>query len=58
MITVIGSYVSPFVRKVLACLGFEGATTAASTRITPYQATTGFDELSPLRHVTVLIDHR
>jgi glutathione S-transferase len=57
LITIIGSYVSPFVRKVLACLALK----QLEYRIDPIAPFFGDDEyarLSPLRRVPVLIDDR
>jgi glutathione S-transferase len=56
-ITVVGSYVSPFVRKVLACLELK----QLDYRIDPIAPFYGDDEysrLSPLRRVPILIDDR
>ena len=55
MITVIGSYVSPFVRKVLACLELKELDYRIDP-ITPFFGDERFDELSPLRRVPVFID--
>jgi glutathione S-transferase len=52
---IIGSYVSPYVRKVLACLALKGL----DYEIDPITAFFGGDEferLSPLRRIPVLID--
>ena len=54
---VIGSYLSPYVRKVLACLHLKGL----DYEIDPIVAFMGddrFTALSPLRRVPVLIDDR
>ena len=56
-ITIVGSYVSPFVRKVLACLELK----QLEYRIDPIAPFYGDDEysrLSPLRRVPILIDDR
>jgi glutathione S-transferase len=56
-ITIVGSYVSPFVRKVLACLELK----RLDYRIDPIAPFFGDDEysrLSPLRRVPILIDER
>ena len=53
--TIVGSYVSPFVRKVLACLELK----QLDYRIDPIAPFYGDDEysrLSPLRRVPILID--
>jgi glutathione S-transferase len=55
MITIIGSYVSPFVRKVLACLELKQLEYRIDP-ITPFFGDERFAELSPLRRVPVLID--
>jgi glutathione S-transferase len=55
LITVIGSYVSPFVRKVLACLELKGLAYRIDP-ITPFFGDDRFAELSPLRRVPVFID--
>lgn len=55
MITVIGSYVSPFVRKVLACLELKSLAYRIDP-ITPFFGDDRFAELSPLRRVPVFID--
>jgi glutathione S-transferase len=55
LITVIGSYVSPFVRKVLACLELK-ALAYRIDPITPFFGDDRFAELSPLRRVPVFID--
>lgn len=57
LITVIGSYVSPFVRKVLACLELKGLAYRIDP-ITPFFGDDRFAELSPLRRVPVFIDDR
>lgn len=55
MITVIGSYVSPFVRKVLACLALKNLDYRIDP-ITPFFGDEEFTRLSPLRRVPVLLD--
>jgi glutathione S-transferase len=55
MIRIIGSFVSPYVRKVLACmnlkrLGYE------IDPITPFYGNDEFERLSPLRRIPVLVD--
>lgn len=54
-ITVIGSFVSPYVRKVLACLELKGLDYAVDP-ITPFFGNDEFTRLSPLRRIPVLID--
>ena len=55
MITVIGSFVSPYVRKVLACLNLKGLAYEVDP-ITPFYGNDEFERLSPLRRIPVLID--
>jgi glutathione S-transferase len=55
LITVIGSYVSPFVRKVLACLELKELDYRIDP-ITPFFGDDRFDDISPLRRVPVFID--
>jgi glutathione S-transferase len=52
---VIGSYVSPYVRKVLACLLLKGLDYEIDP-ITPFFGDGDFARLSPLRRIPVLID--
>ncbi len=52
---IIGSYVSPYVRKVLACLHLKGLDYEIDP-ITPFFGGPEFDRLSPLRRIPVLID--
>ncbi len=52
---IIGSYVSPYVRKVLACLALKGLAYEIDP-ITPFFGGDEFDRLSPLRRIPVLID--
>ncbi|GLQ48961.1 glutathione S-transferase family protein [Dyella flava] len=54
-LTVIGNYISPFVRKVLACLELKGIDYVIDP-ITPFLGNEDFSRLSPLRRVPVLID--
>ena len=54
-LTVIGSFVSPYVRKVLACLELKGLDYAVDP-ITPFFGNDEFTRLSPLRRIPVLID--
>jgi len=55
MIRIIGSYVSPYVRKVLACLNLKGLEYEIDP-ITPFFGNDEFQRLSPLRRIPVLID--
>jgi len=52
---IIGSYVSPYVRKVLACLNLKGLAYQIDP-ITPFYGDEEFERLSPLRRIPVLID--
>ena len=52
---VIGSYVSPYVRKVLACLALKGLDYEIDP-ITPFYGNDEFERLSPLRRIPLLID--
>ena len=52
---VIGSFVSPYVRKVLACLELKGLDYRVDP-ITPFYGNDEFERLSPLRRIPVLID--
>ncbi|RDS83171.1 glutathione S-transferase family protein [Dyella psychrodurans] len=54
-LTVIGNYVSPYVRKVLVCLDLKGIDYAIDP-IAPFIGNDEFTRLSPLRRVPVLID--
>jgi glutathione S-transferase len=54
---IVGSYVSPYVRKVLACLWLKGfAEDYEIDPITPFFGNEEFERLSPLRRIPVLID--
>jgi len=52
---IIGSYVSPYVRKVLACLNLKGLSYEIDP-ITPFFGDDEFQRLSPLRRIPVLVD--
>lgn len=52
---IIGSFVSPYVRKVLACLELKGLDYEVDP-ITPFFGNDEFGRLSPLRRIPVLID--
>jgi len=54
---IIGSYLSPYVRKVLACLELKGLAYEIDP-IVPFLGDDRFTQLSPLRRVPVLIDDR
>jgi len=52
---IIGSYVSPYVRKVLACMNLKGLAYEIDP-ITPFFGNDEYGQLSPLRRIPVLID--
>ena len=52
---IIGSYVSPYVRKVLACMALKGIDAYEIDPITPFFGDAEFARLSPLRRIPVLI---
>ncbi|WP_309662816.1 glutathione S-transferase family protein [Sphingomonas sp.] len=52
---IIGSFISPYVRKVLACLELKGLDYRVDP-ITPFFGNDEFATLSPLRRIPVLID--
>jgi glutathione S-transferase len=54
-VTVIGSYLSPYVRKVLVCLHVKGVPYRIDP-IVPFFGDERFAELSPLRRIPVLMD--
>lgn len=55
MLRIVGSYVSPYVRKVLACILLKGLDYEIDP-ITPFYGSDEFERLSPLRRIPVLID--
>ena len=55
MIRIIGSFVSPYVRKVLACMNLKGLAYEVDP-VTPFYGNDEFERLSPLRRIPVLID--
>jgi glutathione S-transferase len=52
---IIGSFISPYVRKVLGCIQLKGLTYEVDP-ITPFFGNDEFERLSPLRRIPVLID--
>jgi glutathione S-transferase len=54
-ILIVGSYLSPYVRKVLVCLELKGIAYEVDP-IVPFYGNDRFSELSPLRRVPVLVD--
>ncbi|GLQ89487.1 glutathione S-transferase family protein [Dyella flagellata] len=53
--TIIGNYISPYVRKVLVCLDLKGLDYDIDP-ITPFIGNEEFSRLSPLRRIPVLVD--
>jgi glutathione S-transferase len=56
-VRIVGSYLSPYVRKVLACLDIKGLAYEIDP-IVPFMGDDRFTRLSPLRRVPVLLDDR
>jgi glutathione S-transferase len=54
-VTIVGSYLSPYVRKVLVCLHVKGVAYRIDP-IVPFFGDDRFSRLSPLRRIPVLID--
>ena len=54
-LTIIGSFVSPYVRKVLACMNLKGLAYEVDP-ITPFFGNDEFERMSPLRRIPVLVD--
>ena len=54
-VTVVGNWLSPYVRKVLACLELKGVAYRVDP-IVPFFGDDAFSRLSPLRRIPVLID--
>jgi glutathione S-transferase len=52
---IVGSYVSPYVRKVLACMALKGLSYEIDP-ITAFYGNEEFERLSPLRRIPVLVD--
>jgi len=55
MITIVGSYLSPYVRKVLVCLEIKGIPYLVDP-IVPFYGNDEFGIISPVRRIPVLID--
>jgi glutathione S-transferase len=53
--TVIGNYVSPYVRKVLVCMELKGLAYEIDP-IAPFVGNEAFERMSPLRRIPVLIE--
>src|SRR5215470_1602967 len=56
-VRIVGSYISPYVRKVLVCLDLKGLAYEIDP-IIPFMGDDRFSKLSPLRRIPVLIDDR
>jgi glutathione S-transferase len=56
-VKIIGSYLSPYVRKILVLLQLKGITYAIDP-IVPFFGGERFSAMSPLRRIPVLIDDR
>jgi glutathione S-transferase len=54
-VTIIGSYISPYVRKVLVCLGIKGIPYRIDPLV-PFFGNDEFTRMSPVRRIPVLID--
>lgn len=54
-VRIVGTYTSPYVRKVLACLHLKGIEYEVDP-IVPFMGDEGFSNLSPLRRIPVLLD--
>jgi len=52
---IVGSYMSPYVRKVLVCMGHKGLRYTIDP-IAPFLGGDDFERLSPLRRIPVLVD--
>lgn len=55
MITIVGSYISPYVRKVLVCLDLKKIEYQVDP-IVPFSGNDSFSNISPLRRIPVLLD--
>lgn len=56
-VTIVGSYLSPYVRKVLAVLSLKNIPYEIDP-IIPFSGNEEFSKISPLRRIPVLIDHQ
>jgi glutathione S-transferase len=56
-VSIIGSYLSPYVRKALVCLDLKGIAYEIDP-IIPFMGDERFSRLSPIRRIPVLIDDR
>ncbi|HET6805110.1 MAG TPA: glutathione S-transferase family protein [Frateuria sp.] len=54
-LTVIGNYVSPYVRKVLVCMELKGLDYTVDP-IAPFVGNDAFERISPLRRIPVLLE--
>ena len=57
MVRIIGSYISPYVRKVLVVLDVKGLSYEIDP-IIPFWGTIGFSAVSPIHRIPVLMDDR
>jgi glutathione S-transferase len=57
VITIVGSYVSPFVRMVLVCLELKQLAYRIDP-IAPFYGNDEYSRLSPLRRIPILVDDR
>lgn len=55
MIKIVGSYISPYVRKVLVCLDLKGIEYEIDP-IIPFYGNDEFSKVSPVRRIPVLVD--
>ncbi len=55
MLTIVGSYISPYVRKVLVCCDIKGIPYEIDP-IVPFYGNDDFARISPLRRIPVLLD--
>lgn len=55
LVTIVGSYISPYVRKVLVCLDLKGIRYQIDP-IVPFFGNEEFARISPVRRIPVLID--
>ena len=54
-VTIVGSYLSPYVRKVLVCLHLKGVDYVIDP-IVPFYGNDDFSRISPVRRIPVLLD--
>jgi len=56
-VTIVGNYLSPYVRKVLVCLDLKGIDYRIDP-IVPFFGSDAFTKISPVRRIPVLLDDR